>query len=452
MSERSYWNREKETMPVERREALVLEGLRRQLRNVYETLPFYRRHYDEHGFRPEQVETLADFTSKVPIITKDDLRADQEAFPPFGSYLGINRSEVARIHGSSGTSGRPTLYAISKDDWAYSAEVMAQGFYTCGVRSIDTVQFATTFGLFLGGWGALLATERIGAAAFPLGAGETDRQLELLYRTGATVLIATPTYALHMLETAQELGIDTAASPLRLGIFVGEPGSGIPGTRRRLAEGWGIEVRDCATTSEMMPWATNAECEEGLGVHVINDEVWTEIVDKADPNTPADDGVSGAVVYSHLHRTSQPMIRFWCGDESRMIRDACPCGRTYPRLPDGVYGRLDDMLLIRGANVYPSQVQRALLEVPGAGVEFKIVLEKEGALDKATVRVERGPDIDPDRDSALATRIRTKLKNDCGVNFHIEVLEPHTLERALSKAQRVEDRRPRLAPQQPVTD
>jgi phenylacetate-CoA ligase len=271
-----------------------------------------------------------------------------------------------------------------------------------------------------------------------------------MHRVGSTVLITTPTYALHMLETARSMGYDPAASPLRLGIFIGEPGSSIPGTRHALETGWGITVRDMATTSEMTPWATNAECELGTGVHVIQDEVWTEIVAKDNPNQRVPDGQSGAIVYTHLRRESQPMIRFYAGDESHMTHEACGCGRTYPRLPAGVYGRLDDMLLIRGANVYPSQVQRSLLEVPGAGVEFKIVLTRKGALDHATVRVERDPvaktaDVAA-FDADLAARIQRKLKSDTSVNFEVEVLAPLTLERALSKAKRVDDQRPSYRP------
>jgi phenylacetate-CoA ligase len=200
----------------------------------------------------------------------------------------------------------------------------------------------------------------------------------------------------------------------------------------------------------MTPWATNAECEHGTGVHVIQDEVWTEIVSKDDPNLRVHDGDSGAIVYSHLRRDSQPMIRFYAGDESHMTYEPCSCGRTYPRLPAGVYGRLDDMLLIRGANVYPSQVQRSLLEVPGTGVEFKIVLTKKGVLDHATVCVERDPSIHSADaatfDTDLRERIRRKLKNDTNVNFDIEVLAPDTLERALSKAKRVDDQRPKYRP------
>jgi phenylacetate-CoA ligase len=450
MSDGQYWDRAKETRSRAAREAEILARLQAQLKYVHEHLGFYRRHYDRHNFHPDQVKSLDDFTKRVPIITKQMLRDNQVEHPPFGDYLGTSVADIIRVHGSSGTSGKPTLYAFSRKDWDYIADIMAQGLYTCGVRPGDIVQLATVFSLFMGGWGALLGVERLGAAAFPLGAGETERQLELMYRIRSSVLITTPTYALHMLETAKKLGYDPVASPLRLGIFIGEPGSSIPGTRHALEQGWGIIVRDMATTSEMTPWATNAECEHGTGVHVIQDEVWTEIVSKDDPNLRVRDGDSGAIVYSHLRRDSQPMIRFYAGDESHMTYEPCSCGRTYPRLPAGVYGRLDDMLLIRGANVYPSQVQRSLLEVPGTGVEFKIVLTKKGVLDHATVCVERDPSIHSADaatfDTDLRERIRRKLKNDTNVNFDIEVLAPDTLERALSKAKRVDDQRPKYRP------
>jgi phenylacetate-CoA ligase len=450
MPDGHYWDRQKETRSREAREAEVWTRIQAQLRYAYEHLPFYRRHYDAHDFHPDQVRTLEDFTTKVPIITKNMLRESQVEHPPFGDYVGVDRRDVIRVHGSSGTSGKPTLYALSRKDWDYIADVMAQGLYTCGVRPDDIVQLATVFSLFMGGWGALLGAERLGATVFPLGAVETERQLELMYRIGSTVLVTTPTYALHMLEMARTLGYDPAASPLRLGIFIGEPGSSIPGTRQALEAGWGIAVRDMGSTSEMTPWATNAECESGGGIHVIQDEVWTEIVAKDNPNLRVPDGESGAIVYTHLRRESQPMIRFHPGDETHMTHEPCVCGRSYPRLPAGIYGRLDDMLIIRGANVYPSQVQRSLLEVPGTGVEFKIILTKKGALDHATVRVERDPSAktaDPAAfDADLEMRVRRKLKNDTNVNFEVEVLEPNTLERALSKAKRVDDQRPKYRP------
>lgn len=441
----AYWNEQLETRSRADREVEILALLQQQLHRVYEELPFYRRHYDAHGFHPDQVKSLDDFTRLVPVIKKSMLREDQAEHPPFGTYLGVPESQIARIHGSSGTTGAPTLYGISHRDWDHIADVMAQGFYTAGVRPSDRVQLSTVFGMFIGGWGSLLGCERIGSTTFPIGAGETERQLELMYRVGSTVLICTPTYALHMLERARSLGYDTVNSPLRLGIFIGEPGAAIPGTREVLEQGWGMTVRDLATTSEMTPFATNAECDEGRGVHVLQDQVWTEIVDKENPNLAAGDGVSGGVVYTHLHRESQPMIRFASGDESHMTYDPCPCGRTYPRLPNGVYGRLDDMMIIRGANVYPSQVQRSLLSVPGTGVEFVVVLDRPEAMDEATVRVEYDPTITPSDVGAfkteLAQTVQAKLKNDTNINFSVEVLDPETLERAVSKAKRVIDQR-----------
>ncbi|MCD5315704.1 phenylacetate--CoA ligase family protein [Kineosporia babensis] len=431
-------------MPRAEREARVLERVQQQLHYVYENLPFYRQHYDAHGFRPEQVRSLADFTARVPVITKAMLRDDQVLHPPFGSYLGVDRDQVVRVHGSSGTTGKPTLYAFSAADWEHTAQVMGRAFAVAGVGPQDTAQLATVFSLFMGGWGALLGCQRVGAGAFPIGAGETERQIELMYRVGSTVLVTTPTYALHMLEVARTLGYDTTRSPLRLGIFIGEPGAAIPATRRVLADGWGIDVRDMATTSEMTPWATNVECSAGAGVHVLQDEVWTEIVDKNDSSVPAAEGVSGGVVYTHLHRDSQPMIRFYSGDESHMTYEPCSCGRSYPRLPQGIYGRLDDMLIIRGANVYPSQVQRVLLEVPGTGVEFVIVLERQQSLDRALVRVEHDPSWPADTPALredLAGRVRRKLKLETNIHFDVEILAPNTLERAVSKARRVHDLR-----------
>jgi phenylacetate-CoA ligase len=447
----TFWNRAKETAARSDRERYILDALQKQLRYVYAEVPFYRALYDAKNFKPSEVKSLEDYTRLVPIVKKSALLEDQLAHQPFGSYLGVPPDTLARIHGSSGTTGKPTLYGISRKDWNYTAGIMAQAFYMLGVRPDDRVQLATLFSLFLGGWGALLACETIGATVFPIGAGETERQLELMYRVGSTVLICTPTYALHMLEVGRSLGYDTKNSPLRLGIFLGEPGSGIPGTRRTLEEGWGIKVRDTGSTSEMTPWATNAECSEGAGMHLINDEIWTEIVDKNDANVPVPEGTSGAVIYSHLRRESQPMMRFYSGDESQMTYAPCKCGRTYPRLPYGVYGRLDDMLIIRGTNVYPSQVQRSLLEVPGTGVEFVIVMERNGAMDEATVRVEHDPTHKPDDFDSFAKdlhdRVRAKLKSDTSVNFKVEILPPNTLERAISKAKRVDDRRPKYRPE-----
>ncbi|MBE3558371.1 MAG: phenylacetate--CoA ligase family protein [Ktedonobacteraceae bacterium] len=373
------------------REQLILDLVREQLTYVYENLPFYHELYDRHSFHPSEVQTLDDFTRKVPIVTKDLLRQEQEQHPVFGRYLGFDLEDGIHIHGSSGTMGRPTFYLFSSADLEYIREVMAQAFYIAGVRLNDIVQISTDLGMFMGGWGTLWGVERIGAKAFTPGAGNAERHVRLMYQVGSTVLVTTPTFALRLLDTARSLGYDTTQSPLRLGTFIGEPGAGIPGIKRALEEGWGIAALDCASTSEMTPWATNVECPHKQGMHVINDEVYTEIVAKDDPSRRLSEGESGAVIYTHLRRKGQPMIRFWSGDESRMVSDPCPCGRTYPRLPDGVYGRVDDMLLIRGVNVYPSTIQRALLEIADLGSEHRIVLERKTYMDEVTIVIEYAP-------------------------------------------------------------
>ena len=443
-----FWDRAKETMDPALRAQGILQDVKRQLRYVYEELPFYRQYYDEHGFHPDMVETLDDFTRKVPVLTKDALRVEQEQHPPFGRYLGFPPEEGLHVHGSSGTTGRPTFYLLSADDIAYTRKVMAQALYTAGVRRTDIVQISTDLGMFMGGWGALWGAEEIGAACFTPGAGNAERHVRLMYEVGSTVLITTPTFGLRLLDEARARGFDPQRSPLRLGIFIGEPGAGIPGTKAALESGWGIAALDCATTSEMTPWATNVECPERQGVHVLQDEVYTEVVAKDDPQRLLGDGESGAVVYTHLRRRGQPMIRFWSGDESRMTATPCACGRTYPRLPDGVYGRVDDMLILRGVNVYPSAVQRALLEIEGLGSEHRIVLRRDGAMDQATVRVEYDPRLADGQGGPpahvledLHHRTHAHLRAVTGVRFDIELLPPQSLERFDVKARRVVDQR-----------
>ena len=248
MADGAYWDRTKETRSRAEREAEVLANLQRQLHDVYERLPFYRAHYDKHGFKPEQVRTLDDFAKRVPIIAKPMLRDDQTAHGPFGRYLGCEPVDIIRVHGSSGTSGKPTLYAFSRARLGLCRRRHGAGALylrrASGRRGAARDRVQPVHGRV----GGAPRRRAPGRTAFPLGAGETERQLDLMHRIGATVLVTTPTYALHMLETARSLGYDTVKSPLRLGIFIGEPGSSIPGTRQALERGWGIKVRDMATT------------------------------------------------------------------------------------------------------------------------------------------------------------------------------------------------------------
>jgi phenylacetate-CoA ligase len=453
-----FWDEERETLAPAVREKIILERIRHQLRYVYEELPFYRKHYDEHGFHPSQVRSLADFTEKVPVISKKMLVADQAVNPPFGSYAGtFSPGEIARIHGSSGTSGTPTFYAVSKKDWDRAADVHAMAQWCAGVRPDDIVQIGFPFGLFFGGWGVLQGLERIGATVFPLGVTDSRKHLDLITRLGSTVFSATPSYCIHLLSVAEKAGIELKDSSVRRLLVGGEPGGSLAGTRKIIEAGWNAIAVDAGSTSEMYPFQTTVGCAAGTGTHLINDEVFTEVVAKDDLNAAISAGERGAVVYTHLWRESQPMIRFAPGDESYLDTEACPCGRTYPRFPEGVIGRLDDMLVIRGANVYPSAIETALRAVAELGPEFRIHVRKSGALDEMTVQAELSARVDrqwrsmPDGQSTqrrdeVIRRTEEILKQKINIRVPVHLLEPGTLAETTFKARRVIDERSKDRP------
>lgn len=443
---RRFFSAEREAMPLERREALILERVQRQLAYVYEHVPFYRRLYDAHGVRPEDVRTLDDFTRKIPVVTKKQLVADQQEHPPFGSYLGVDRSELVRVQGSSGTSGRPTLYGISGGDWERANEVGCMALWSAGVRPDDVVQISFPFSLFLGGWGLLQACEALGACVLPVGSlVPTDQQVRFLEQLQVDVLVATPSYALHLGRRARELGIDLSRSSLGVVIVAGEPGGSVPAVRQAMSDALGgADVVDlgAGASSEMYPFFANVGCRHADGgVHVIQDENFTEVVDRDDPSAPVPAGTSGGVVATHLWRRSQPMIRFWLGDEGVLDEAPCACGRTYPRLPHGVYGRLDDMLLIRGANVYPSAIDAVVRETPGTGPEYRIVVDRRGELDELTVEVESAEPLADEAAVALRAELARALKDALSVRVEVAVKAPGGFETQVFKARRVIDRR-----------
>ncbi len=436
-----YWDAARETRNPVERDAETFVHLQASLKRAY-NLTFYQRHWDAHGFHPDQVKTLADFTARCPIITKKMLIADQAEFPPFGSYLGIDRGEIFRIHGSSGTSGTPTMYGVARQDWEYGKEIFALTHWASGVRPSDVVHYAFPFGMFFGGWAMLMAAEQVGATVFPMGLAETRRHIEMMDRLGSTVIEATPSYMLHMAEVAAEMGYDTRSSPVRIFLSGGEPGGSIPSTKKLIMDLWGLDILcDAGTSSEMFPFVTNAECSAMRGMHVYTDEVWTELVDPDDPHTLVPEGETGNLVYTHLHRVSQPMIRLSINDRSWLTREPCPCGRTYPRLPQGLMGRADDMLVIRGANIFPSAVEKALRGVDGLGTEFRIRVFKEGHLDEMVVEAEVAPGFDGDRGD-LARRATEEVTHSCIVRIPVTLVEANTFERAVLKSRRVIDERP----------
>lgn len=443
-----YWDAERETMGTAERQALILGRVQSQLRYAYDNLPFYRRLYDSQGVKLDEIRSMQDFTQKVPVVTKDMLRADQHEHPPFGSCSGVDNTEIVRVFASSGTTGTPTLYGISEGDWERAADAQAMAAWAMGVRPDDVVHFLFPFGMFVGGWAILHGTTRLGATNFPAGALDSRKHIEMMQQLGSTVLAGTPSYCLHLGEVAKEIGFDLTTLPIHSLLVGGEPGGMLEGPRAAIRQVFGdVRILDTGNTSECFPTQMNSSCTEQTGVHVFEDEVFLEVVDRDDPGLSLPDGERGATVYTTLWRRSQPMIRFWAGDETYLVRDTCSCGRTYPRLPQGLLGRLDDMLLVRGANIYPSAIDDTVRRVPGVGAEYRVVVEKRGAMDELTIESEWDPhwlathgDVGG-ASQELEETLRTALRKAIGLRCEVRLVEPGSQESQLFKARRVIDRR-----------
>jgi len=438
-----FWDRKLETMdPGEREQRVILPKLQAQLAYAYENSPFYRKKWDEAGIKPQDIRSLGDF-EKMPCVMKEEIRRDQAEYPPFGSNLCVPKKELARVQGTSGTTGKPTAFGISRGDMARIAEAHARIMWGFGVRQDDIVFIGSFFSLYWGSWGALLGAERLGATAFPFGAGvpgQSERGLEWMKEVKPTVFYGTPSYSLYLAEKARAMGIDPRKDfNFRILFFSGEPGAGVPSTKKRIEETFGGICIDSGSTAEMSPWMANSECAHRQGMHFWQDIVYAELVDrKSHRRMPY--GQEGVTVYTHLERNSQPMIRFWAGDVALWVNDPCPCGRTYPRLPKGIYGRADDMFVIRGENVYPSAVENVIRGIKGMGDEFRIVITREKTMDEMIVQAELSPQADPAIIPELKSRLAGELKSR-GLRAVVQMMEPGTLERTEFKAKRVIDQR-----------
>jgi phenylacetate-CoA ligase len=438
-----YWLPEIECADPPERDALILAKLRRQVQWAWERSAFYRRKWTEAGVSPETLEELADL-ARFPVVQKEELRAAQAATAPFGDYLCIEPRDVARIHGTSGTTGRPTVFGIGRDDWERIGEAHARILWSAGVRPHDRFMICSFFSLYLGSWGALEGGERLGATMFPFGAGVAGQTLMAVAWARdlrPTAFYATPSYALHLAETARREGIDPRQLGLRVLLFSGEPGAGIPATKRQIEEAFGAACIDMGSMAEMTPWMTNGECRHRTGMHLWQDLVYTQVCDPA-RFQPVPFGEEGTPVYTHLERTSQPMIRLVSGDRARWSDAPCPCGRTYPRLPHGLYGRLDDMFIVRGENIYPSAIEDTLRAIEGFGGEFRVIVSRRETMDELLVRAEYAashgaPAAQERLRAAMTERLRARL----GVRPVVELLPAGMLPRTEFKARRVIDDR-----------
>jgi phenylacetate-CoA ligase len=442
-AEEEYWCEALECASRGARDEIIFSKLKAQIAYAWEHSPFYRDLWQKYGVAPTSLKSVEDL-SAFPVVQKSDLRQIQEAQPPFGSALCIPDRDVRRIHGTSGTTGRPVLFGIGEDDWTRIGEAHARIMWAAGLRTSDRMMVCSYFSLYVGSWGALVGGERLGAAMLPFGAGvpgQSAKAIEWAQIVRPSAFYGTPSYALHLAETARRANVEPRSLGFRLMMFSGEPGAGIPATKRVIEDTFGALCIDMGSMAEMTPWMTNSECRHRTGMHLWQDIVYTQVCDPA-TYQPVPFGREGTPVYTHLERTSQPMIRLVSNDQARWTNDPCPCGRTYPRLPDGIYGRYDDMLIVRGKNVYPSAIEDALREMSGFGGEFRILLSSNDHLDELVIQVEHEfvPGAQPEKD-ALRETIVDRVREKIGIRPVIELVSPGTLPRTEFKSRRAVDDR-----------
>jgi phenylacetate-CoA ligase len=441
-----YWDREAETRPPEERREAILENLREQVRYAHENSAFYREFYSDVDVDPTDLTSFEEF-EELPVLTSERIKREQKEHPPFGRFLCIAEEDVSRIYGTSGTTGRPKVFGIGEGDWDRIGAWHARILWGIGLRPGDRVIITSPFIQYLGSWGALAGVDHLGCQTFPFGAGmegQTEQAVEWIADLQPAALYGTPSYAIYLGETAEENGYDPAEDfGFDVLFFSGEPGASVPSTRRRIEELFDATVIDQGSMAEMTPWMSNSGCRHlENGMHMWQDVVYGELLDP-ETEEPLDYGEEGVPTYTHLGRTSQPMLRLWSGDIASWEgpeETNCDCGRTYPTLPKGVYGRVDDMLVIRGKNVFPSQIEDQLHALDDFGDEFRVVVEKEGALDSLDIVVEQAAGSDLSAEG-FRDLVRTSVKSEIGITPDVTVVPGGELERTQFKADRVKDKR-----------
>jgi phenylacetate-CoA ligase len=423
-----------ETMSRDELTALQTARLQRTLELAYANVGHFRRKFDAAGVKPGDFKTLADI-ARFPFTGKADLRDNY----PFGMFA-VPREQLLRVHASSGTTGKPTVVGYTQGDLAAWADLMARSLACAGARPGDIVHNAYGYGLFTGGLGAHYGAERLGCTVVPMSGGGTERQVLLLQDFRANVLCATPSYALNIAEVAQAMGADLRKGALRIGVFGAEPWS--EAMRRDLQERLGIKAVDLYGLSEILGPGVACECHEAReGLHGWEDHFLFEVID-AETLQPARPGEAGELVITTLTKEALPMIRYRTRDITRLEHAPCACGRSHVRIMR-VTGRTDDMLIVRGVNVYPSQLEAVLVGLPGLSPHYQIVLTREGALDAVTVEVELAPDApagEHDR-ARKADEVRQHIKSMIGVTCNVAAMAPGEIPRSQGKAVRVKDLR-----------
>jgi phenylacetate-CoA ligase len=423
-----------EFLPREDLERLQYRLLKILVCRLYHFSPFYHHRMESARVHPDDINTLGD-VNKLPFMYKSDLR---DSYPD--GIFTATTEDLVRYHVSSGTTGKPTVVGYTAADLHNWTDSLARGLSSCGLGRGDVVQVCYGYGLFTGGLGLHYGAERIGAAVIPASVGNTERQVEMMQDLKATAIACTPSYLLHIGEVAERMGISIKNdTSLRVGILGAEPWS--ERMRTRVQDWLGIKAYDIYGTSELSG-PMFSECSAQEGFHVWGDFALVEVLDR-ESGEPLGPGEEGEMVVTMLQKEALPMIRYRIGDITSMETDVCPCGRTHPRVRR-VTGRVDDMLIIRGINVFPSQVEYTLMTIPEVGRHFQIVVDRKGSLDDMLVRVEVSPEGVSDRIQDLIkvrNTVEQKLKNTLNVTVEVELVEPGSLPRFEGKSKRVIDRR-----------
>jgi len=423
-----------ETLPRPALGKLQTTRLRQTLERAYAHVPHYRKKFDAAKVTPADLKGPADI-ARFPFTLKTDLRENY----PFGMFA-VPRNNIPRIHASSGTTGKATVVGYTKGDLDRWADLMARSFACAGALPGDIVHNAYGYGLFTGGLGFHYGAERVGSAVIPMSGGFTERQLMALRDFGSTVLCSTPSYALYLAEAIEDAGIDAKALKLRVGFFGAEPWT--EGMRQALETRLNLMALNIYGLSEVIGPGVSVECPERDGMHVAEDHFLAEIVDPA-TLMPVPEGTVGELVFTTLTKEALPVLRYRTRDLTSMTTEPCRCGRTLARI-GRIMGRTDDMLIIRGVNVYPSQVEHALLQVADVEPHYLLVVRRDSALDTLEVRVEARAvvaEAGPDAMRALEAVVRRKIFETIGITADVSIVPPKTVERSAGKAQRVLDLR-----------
>ena len=430
----NYWNKEAECMGREEMRRLQSERLVKMVKHVYEDSTYYRKRMDECGVKPEDIRSIDDIT-KLPFTTKQDLRDNY----PFNLFC-VPMEKIVRLHASSGTTGKPIVAGYTREDLEMWSEVTARSLMAAGVTSKDIMQVSYGYGLFTGGLGAHDGGTLIGASIVPTSSGNTEKQIALMHDFGSTVLACTPSYALYLAETIAKSGLDINDFKLRVGVFGAEPWTN--SMRKEIEEKLHLKAYDIYGLTEMCGPGVGCECECQCGTHLWEDHFYPEIIDPVTLQ-PVAPGEKGELVFTNLTKWGMPMIRYRTRDLTSLIYEKCECGRTAVRM-NKILGRSDDMLIIRGVNVFPSTVESIILEFPECEPHYFIEVDRVNNVDTFDILVEVHPEYYSDRVNDLVdlkNRITARCQSVIGIKPNVKIVEPNTIERSMGKAKRAIDHR-----------